>query len=469
MADDFTRRRLLSGVGAASLAAVAAACTGTADTAARPTTMVPGTLDLPVSESTLGDGSFSLFGQDDLNFQTLLALGGADLNATVGEVITVVDQANAAAGGASYQTLYDAMVAMGNQLDEQATDAANRGHRVTASARFLRAAQYYNQALYWVLGTDTPGAEAEVYRVMDDAFTKGVERMDPPGERISIPYESTSMPAWFFRPDDTDARRPTLILNNGSDGQLVDMIAQGGRQALDRGYNLLIFEGPGQGSLLFEQNIVFRPDWEAVIAPIIDELVTRDDVDASKIVLRGISFGGLLCPRAAAFEKRLAAVVCDPGDVDAFASYPQSLQEVANDGDQDNVNKVWTEVIIPGATAEQTFALKKRLEIYTQEAHTQAAAGQVPTDWYTISRTIQTFDISDVAGQISCPTFVAQYAGDDLFFTGGQDLYDKLGSQPKTLVELTATNGSQYHCGPMNPQYVSEVVYDWLDETLDIG
>ena len=415
-ADDITRRWLLGGAGAAGFAAMAAACTGTADTTAQPTTMLPGTLDLPAGESALGAGSFSLFSQDDLNFQALLALGGANLNAAVGEVITVVDQANAATGGAGYQSLYDAMVAMGNQLEEQATDAANKGHRVTAGARFMRAAQYYNQALYWVLGTSTPGAEAEVYRTMDDTFTQAAERMDLPGEKISIPYESTSMPAWFFRPTDADARRPTLILNNGSDGQLVDMIAQGGRQALDRGYNLLIFEGPGQGSLLFEQNIVFRSDWEAVIAPIIDELEKRDDVNPSKIVLRGISFGGLLSPRAAAFEKRVAAVVADPGDVDAFASYPQSLQDVAGDGDQANVNKVWTEVIIPGTTAEQTFALKKRLEISTQEAHTEAVAGQVPTDWYTISRTIETFDISDVAAQISCPTFVAQYQGDDLFW-----------------------------------------------------
>ena len=156
-ADDITRRWLLGGAGAAGLAAMAAACTGTADTTAQPTTMVPGTLDLPAGESALGAGSFSLFSQDDLNFQALLALGGANLNAAVGEVITVVDQANAATGGAGYQSLYDAMVAMGNQLEEQATDAANKGHRVTAGARFMRAAQYYNQALYWVLGTSTPG------------------------------------------------------------------------------------------------------------------------------------------------------------------------------------------------------------------------------------------------------------------------------------------------------------------------
>ena len=37
---------------------------------------------------------------------------------------------------------------------------------------------------------------------------------------------------------------------------------------------------------------------------------------------------------------------------------------------------------------------------------------------------------------------------------------------PKQVVQLTATHGAQYHDAPMNPQYRNEVIFDWLDRTL---
>ena len=91
------------------------------------------------------------------------------------------------------------------------------------------------------------------------------------------------------------------------------MYAFGGAAALERGYHALIFEGPGQGSMLFERQIPFRPDWENVITPVVDYLRSRPDVDPARIALTGWSLGGELAIRAAAFEHRLAAVVADPG------------------------------------------------------------------------------------------------------------------------------------------------------------
>lgn len=464
--DVMTRRRLLGGIGASGLAAALVACTGSDGALSGAATSVPDTMVLPSSQS-LGAGSFALFPQADMNFQTLLALGAAGQNAEVGEVIAVVSQANAAPGGATYQALYDAMVAMGDRLVQGAAEAASAGRVVTARSRYMRAAQYYNQALYWVLGTSTPGAEAQVYRTMDAAFTAAAEMMEPAWERLVIPYQGASLPGWFMRPPGSSGRRPTLILNNGSDGQNVDMVAQGGLAALERGYNVAIFEGPGQGSQLFLDNQVFRPDWEHVITPVVDAVLARPDVDPERVALRGISFGGELCPRAAAFEHRLAALVADPGMPAAWASYPSAITKVAEAGPQQEVNQIWAREIVPHLTNEEAFTLKKRVEIYTPEAHTQATQGQVPTDWYTIARTIQQFDNTDVLGQIRCPTLVTQYQGDDLA-PGAPKLYGALTVSDKRLVEFGAETGAQYHCGPMAPQQVNETIYDWLDGVLQL-
>ncbi len=94
----------------------------------------PGVEPIPIESSTLGEGMFQLFAQSDLNFQTLIALGGAGINSAVGEVTTAVAQANAAEGGASYQSVFDAMVATGDRLRRAADEAAKAKHVITARA-----------------------------------------------------------------------------------------------------------------------------------------------------------------------------------------------------------------------------------------------------------------------------------------------------------------------------------------------
>jgi Alpha/beta hydrolase family len=115
--------------------------------------------------------------------------------------------------------------------------------------------------------------------------------------------------------------------------------------ALERGYNCLTFEGPGQGGIIRKQKIPFRYDWEKVVTPVIDYALTRDrDIDPNKIALMGISMGGYLAARAAAFEDRIAACVLYNGvydGYDAFASgFPQSLRIAVENGNENVVNTV---------------------------------------------------------------------------------------------------------------------------------
>jgi len=462
-------RRAVLLTGAAASAAALTACTSGNDGAlgtpvAGTAPVTPTTLPLTPEQAALGNGDFALFTQADLNFQTLFALGSAGQIAVAGEVASVVAQANSTPGGATYQALFDAFVAMGNRLQEAATTSVKAGHKVTARSQFLRSAKYYAQALYWVPGTSTPGAEADVYTVMNDSFEAGLGLMDPAPQRMAIPYGKKDLPAWLLRPSDDGKARPTIIMNNGSDGQNVDMLAQGGFGALERGYNVLIFEGPGQGSQLFLHNIVFRPDWEKVIGPVIDALSKRSDVDKLKIAVRGISFGGELCPRAAAFEPRLAAVIADPGSTSAWDNYPTVVQNTAKAGTPEQVDAAWAQVILPNVTPEQQFSLRKTLEIFSPVTHNQVIAGQLPTNWSELSTIIPKYNLTGVAEKITCPTLVTRYEGDIWFKDEPQQLYDMLTTKKKDLVQFSSVDGSQYHCGPMAPQVANEACWDWLDD-----
>jgi hypothetical protein len=396
------------------------------------------------------------YDDEDLNFEALFAYGSAAYGAAeFGEVATITNRVNRR--GATYDAVYDEFTAYGDRLRHKAEEALAAGHTVTARSRFLRSAQCINQALFFVLGTSQPGRERATYGSMNDSFTRAAALFDPPFERVEIPYENTTMPGWLLTPDASGQARPTLIVNNGSDAQLIDIWSYGGAAAIARGWNALLFEGPGQGAMLFERGIPFRPDWESVVTPVVDFLLARSDVEPDRIAISGWSMGGELVARAAAFEHRLAAIVLDPGATDVLAAWnlPKVLVELVDAGKRKEVDEGFAEYI-QGATPQQKFELAKRSEIF-----------RAP-DYYTLIKDLQRYTNVDVVPSITSPTLVTEYELEEFFPGQARELYDLL-TAPKALVGFTVAQGAQYHDAPMAPQWRNEVVFDWLEETLGAG
>jgi hypothetical protein len=50
------------------------------------------------------------------------------------------------------------------------------------------------------------------------------------------------------------------------------MHVEGARAAVERGSNVLAFDGPGQCPL-HRVGLHFRPDWESVVTPVVDHLL----------------------------------------------------------------------------------------------------------------------------------------------------------------------------------------------------
>jgi hypothetical protein len=198
-------------------------------------------------------GPVQLFSDPGFNFSALTALGAAGYGATeVGEVITAVNTINAA--GATYDAYTDTFLSWADQLAQQSAQATDP---VTKGELALRASAYYAQALFYVLGTAQPGRELAVYQACRASWDVFVGTVQPAVRQFSITCRGTRIPAWLFQPDDSNEPRPTLILTNGSDGQNVDLWSYGAAAGLQRGWNVVIYEGPGQGSTLFEQKIPF--------------------------------------------------------------------------------------------------------------------------------------------------------------------------------------------------------------------
>ena len=412
---------------------------------------------------------FELFAQQDLNFETLFTLGAAGYGAAeVGEVVSAVNEINAR--GATYQSIFDVFRRTAERLSKQADEQLTAGHKVSARSAYLRAASYYDVCLFFVLGTTARAREASVYARMQHNWERAAELFNPPFERVRIPYAGTWLPGYFLRPPGSRFARPTVILNNGSDAQNIDLYVYGGAAALERGYNALIFEGPGQGSMLFEREIPYNPAWQQVVRPIVDWLSARPDVDSQRIAITGWSMCGESVVQAAAFEHRLAAVVADPGVLDVWKAWPASVQKLmASGASKAEVNRIWRTEFIPHLNETDRFTLAKRSELFGRRYLLTARAGRMFTDLYDLATSVMRVNCASTAPKVSSPTLVTEYQ-DDAFFGSHQQARPVFrllpAGIPKRLHTFTAAEGAEYHDAPMAPQTRNQVVFDWLDDTF---
>lgn len=225
--------------------------------------------------------------------------------------------------------------------------------------------------------------------------------------------------------------------------------------AVRRGYNCLAFDGPGQGAMLRDQHLTFRPDWETVVSAAVDYALKRPEVDSGRLALMGTSFGGFLAARAAAFEHRLAAAILHDAIFDASASgwriLPPTVLEAAKQG-QDSV--------VAGALAGP-MAASTGLRWFIRNGMwafgADSPAALIRTSGYTLD---------GIAGQIACPTLVLE-AENDATFRGEASRVAQALTCPHQHIVLTDAEGAGEHCHEGAMLAFHQHAFDWLDTVLD--
>jgi dienelactone hydrolase len=392
-------------------------------------------------------------------YETMRAFGASSYaGSEFGEVLAAV---NRIASG-NYDSWYDAWYASAEGLAAEAAGQLARDHRVSARDGFLRAATYYRASEFFLHGNPADPRIAGAYRKSVDTYQSAARLFDPVIEPVEIPYERTTLPGYFHRPDRSRRSRPTILMHSGFDGSAQELHSGPARAAVERGYNVLAFDGPGQYAPLHRERLTFRPDWEKVVTPVVDFTVKQRGVDRKKIALMGISLGGELAPRAAAFEKRIAALIANDGVYDYGAANLSSVPPAQLAA----VKQMLKAEQAPGLDAALAMAMKKSPTANWGITHGMYAMG-APTPRAYLAAALS-YNLADgVAEKISCPTLVCE-AEDDLFFKGQpQQLFDHLTSR-KTLMKFTRDEGAGAHCQVGAERLAYARIYDWLDETLGV-
>jgi len=394
-----------------------------------------------------------VFDDAQFDFQTLRLLGSAASgDAEVGEVLSTARRI----GEGDFDSWTTEWLKTAQRVHAIAERSRTRGHTVSARQAYLRASNYYRAAEFYLHGDPRDPRITDLSRKARSCFEEALDLTPLPVERVAIPYQDTALPGYFYRADKGGAKAPTLIVHTGYDGTQEELRAYA-MAATARGINCLTFEGPGQGAVVREQGRYFRPDWEAVVTPVVDFVLGLPTVDPERIALLGISFGGYLAPRAAAFEHRLAACIANGGVFDFMAPrLPSGMsRQAAIDwvrSDPRGADELMRAMM--DASTDSRWGIENGMFTF---------GSSTPADY--LLKALD-YTLAGVAEKISCHTLVVDSEG-DLWYSGqARQLFDALTCE-KTFLLFTAEEGAEDHCQVGSLQLSAQLMFDWLEETLN--
>jgi pimeloyl-ACP methyl ester carboxylesterase len=346
---------------------------------------------------------------------------------------------------------YDKWKTLADRIYDLANTWEKQGFIISATEAYLRASNYYRETGFFMRSKDLLKKDFITSGLSVQSFKKAIQSM-PEISSISIPYENTYLPGYLIKSPLKNA--PLIIINTGYDGTKEELYFEVAFAAQNRCYNCIFYDGPGQGEVIRDQDLYFRYDWEKVESAVIDYAETLNYIDKNKIAIIGISFGGYLAPRAAAFDDRIKALVANPGILDFYdgitTDFPQDFLNLSSSDPQSFDNEI-----------------------------TQAMKEDVTTKWF-FENGLWTFGISSpaefiqalkkyslkcVAQNIKCPTLVINNEKDSFLVGQPKQLYDAL-TCPKTYLEFTVEDTAQAHCEMGAIAISTEKIFNWLDETL---
>jgi len=377
--------------------------------------------------------------------------GGADF----GEVEAVAN----AIGDGDDSAYYEAFSAAGDRLVAEAEATLSRGHVGSARELFLRASAFHAASFHPLYGAPVDPRILDVYARQMAAFDRGLALGPHPTAPLSIPFEGATLNGYFIAAQGFEREvRPLIIFNNGYDATLTDVYFASAVAASRRGFHSLMFDGPGQGGMLYQQGLPLRPDWEVVINAVVDFAQTLPLVDLRRIALSGGSLGGHLAPRGASGEPRLAALVADPGTWSIAGGFRQVIMHAF---------KLPAEAVADLGRLDQAIIDKADAMIRSN-----------PTlNWKIVKRgfwvhgvdnlrdylaSAELFTMKGRAELIRCPTLITM-AEKDMLAADAEAFYEAL-TCPKTLMHFTAAEGAGGHCEMGNRSLFNRRMLDWLDE-----
>jgi hypothetical protein len=327
------------------------------------------------------------------------------------------------------------------------------GDHVSAREQLRRVSTYYRLATFYVAPDDE--RHHQYWAACRQAYHRSLQLSRLRTEVLEIPFEGNRLPAYFT--SGGDGVRPTLLVLGGFDSTAEELMMWIGEPAAERGWNTLVFEGPGQpGALHLNPGLIFRPDYEVPVGAVLDYALSRPDVDPDRLALLGYSLGGMLAPRAAAKDSRIKAVIPNTLGVDIGAALRMAIPPA-----------FWK---LPAGVIDGGYDLLTKFNDRARwfYQHAQWAMGvKTPTEFLHM---FDPYNLDDVRGTLACPMLVFQ--SEDEIAEAPPEMAVETAQFMLDIPALVSTysftreEAGSAHCQLDSPERLPPVLMHWLNRVF---
>ncbi|MEW2159855.1 alpha/beta fold hydrolase [Streptomyces sp. NPDC007189] len=314
-----------------------------------------------------------------------------------------------------------------------------------SAERHLPAA-YYARAAQFFLRPDDPRFEPARQRFLDNAEAgNGITAAD----RHLVPYQATQLTAYRFTPAQP---RGTIVVFGGYDSYIAEWLPAA-LALRDAGLDTVIFDGPGQGTVL-DAGTPMTPDWHLPVAAVLDHFGLSD------VTLAGFSLGGCLAMRAAAREPRVSRVIAWdilPDLLEASSKLFETIGLGAIAANFDN---------IPAPVFDAAIEEACRTDLLTEWFVTQGKRVMGTATATEVFRAWRAYRTDDVSHRVTQDVLLLAGAADHcvpLHMLGDQVLTLTAARSVSARI-FTEAEHAQNHCQIGNQGLALKVIFDWLDE-----
>lgn len=263
--------------------------------------------------------------------------------------------------------------------------------------------------------------------------------------RDEVEYNNRKLPVWVCLPETTP--KDTVLIHGGNDSYMEEFLPVVQR-FLSEGIAVYLFDGPGQGGALRESGIYYTYEWEKPVKAILDSY------QLDEVTIIGLSLGGMLAPRAAAFEYRIKRVVAWGIMPDFYEvilnKVPKGLSTLMDLEEKDQVNtlirnKMEADPLVKWAIQHGMYSMN------------------VPTPYDYIKST-RNFEIQSIGHRITQDFLLLGSNGDHFIPV---ELYKKVidalpNVKSLTYKMYTQSDSAENHCNMGNTELVLDDIIHWM-------
>ena len=318
------------------------------------------------------------------------------------------------------------------------------GDKAMEEGRTQNAIAYYRMSEFFMYDGD-PDKKALFYQYYADYF----EGENPRIEKLEVPYETVKLPVMHVVPNGRS--KGTILLHGGNDSYFEEFLFTV-LYLQEQGYEVYMFEGPGQGGVMRLQGMHFTHEWEKPVKAVLDAF------DLDNVTIIGISLGGYLAPRAAAFDKRITKVV-------AWSVFP-CFQDVIVGMQKPAIQKIFYLFMKLHARSLINFVFEKKAkkEPVIDWGLKHGCYAYEAKDAYGYAKKLKLYDLEPVADKITQDMLIIG-ANQDHFIDYrliGREINMLKNVKSLTFRLFTDKENAQNHCNVGNGKIVLDTICNWI-------